>query len=64
MDNSNFSHIFVLCLAVTGLNYVLAMQPEFLRSFILRPWMLSNASVPDPPVQQGPVTLSLYVDNW
>ena len=56
----NFLFLFVASLFIPAKG----LQHEFLRSFILRPWMLSNFSVQEPAVQNGPVTLSLYVDNW
>ena len=63
-SQSAFLHFCVLFTFLSSLQLTFGLQHEFLRSFILRPWMLSNATVPEPNLQTGPVTLSLYVDNW
>ena len=60
--------VFVLCLLqlLAFEKGCLAFEPDFIRSFLTRPWMLTNDSLNDPAVNKhsGQVTLSLYMDNW
>jgi len=65
LSNINMkSVLFLLCLVISGGQC--ALQPEFIRSFLNRPWMLTNKSITDPVLdkQQNQATLSIYVDNW
>ena len=54
--------VFLLCLVVIKSGH--SFQPEFIRSFITRPWMLTNNSMNDPATEQNQDTLSIYTDNW
>ncbi len=61
--------VFVLCLQILAFGIhkgQASFTPEFIRSFLTRPWMLTNNSLNEPPVRKsnGEVTLSLYLDNW
>lgn len=59
----SITSVFLLCLLRCGASF----QTEFVRSFITRPWMLSNASFQDPSPdfkQWNQATLSIYMDNW
>ena len=40
--------VFKLCLLICHIYQGLSFQPEFVRSFLTRPWMLTNHSLTDP----------------
>lgn len=54
--------LLVSLLSQSGLGF----QTEFVRSFIARPWMLTNRSLHDPTPDKSwnQATLSIYLDNW
>ena len=54
--------LLVSLLSQSGLGF----QPEFVRSFLTRPWMLTNRSLHDPTPNKSwnQATLSIYLDNW
>ena len=54
--------LLVSLLSQSGLGF----QPEFVRSFLTRPWMLTNRSLHDPTSDKSwnQATLSIYLDNW
>ena len=52
-----------LCLVSTSVH---SFEPEFIRSFLSRPWMLTNNSMIDPALKKNwnQEILSIYLDNW
>ena len=58
--------LFLLFVSLLSIQSGLGFQPEFVRSFLARPWMLTNNSLHDPTPDKAwnQATLSIYVDNW